>query len=221
MNGIKTKHLIIGILILVIGYYWAVAAYADYQNEKAYKEAIDLIAQGEYTTAVSQLIHIDNGHYKDTDALIQLCWAHREYDNKKYEQAYIYIKDYDEWSYKSLPSKEMERLKIKSFYQEVKDAYKHWYENGGKRLIEIREEQRIDKELKEQQKRKEEKDKEKTESSGSNNNYYRGNTYHSYQYSDPYDVYDYDDPEDFYYDNEDDFDGYEDAEDYWENTRNK
>ena len=67
----------------------------------------------------------------------------------------------------------------------------------------------------------EEKDKEKTESSGSNNNYYRGNTYHSYQYSDPYDVYDYDDPEDFYYDNEDDFDGYEDAEDYWENTRNK
>lgn len=140
MNGIKTKHLIIGILILVIGYYWAVAAYADYQNEKAYKEAIDLIAQGEYTTAVSQLIHIDNGHYKDTDALIQLCWAHREYDNKKYEQAYIYIKDYDEWSYKSLPSKEMERLKIKSFYQEVKDAYKHWYENGGKRLIEIREE---------------------------------------------------------------------------------
>lgn len=32
---------------------------------------------------------------------------------------------------------------------------------------------------------------------------------------DPYDVYDYWDPEDFYYDWEDDFDGYEDAEDYW------
>ena len=42
MNGIKTKHLIIEIVILVIGYYWAVAAYADYQNEKAYKEAIDV-----------------------------------------------------------------------------------------------------------------------------------------------------------------------------------
>ena len=33
--------------------------------------------------------------------------------------------------------------------------------------------------------------------------------------SDPYDVYDYYDPEDFYYDWEEDFDGYEDAEDYW------
>lgn len=32
---------------------------------------------------------------------------------------------------------------------------------------------------------------------------------------DPYDVYDYWDPEDFYYDWEEDFDGYEDAEDYW------
>ena len=37
--------------------------------------------------------------------------------------------------------------------------------------------------------------------------------------SDPYDVYDYDDPEDFYYDWMDDFDGYEDAEDYWEEAQ--
>ena len=45
---------------------------------------------------------------------------------------------------------------------------------------------------------------------------YRRNTYQpAYTYDDLYDVYDYDDPEDFYYDNKDDFDGYEDAEDYW------
>ena len=37
--------------------------------------------------------------------------------------------------------------------------------------------------------------------------------------SDPYDVYEYDDPEDFYYDWMDDFDGYEDAEDYWEEAQ--
>ena len=34
--------------------------------------------------------------------------------------------------------------------------------------------------------------------------------------SDPYDAKDYDDPEDFYYDHPDDFFGYEDAEDYWD-----
>ena len=37
--------------------------------------------------------------------------------------------------------------------------------------------------------------------------------------SDPYDVYSYDDPEDFYFDWEEDFDGYEDAEEYWEDSR--
>lgn len=34
----------------------------------------------------------------------------------------------------------------------------------------------------------------------------------------PYDVYDFDDPEDFYWYWEDDFDGFEDAEDYWESA---
>jgi len=36
--------------------------------------------------------------------------------------------------------------------------------------------------------------------------------------SDPYEVYSYDDPEDFYFDWEEDFDGYEDAEEYWEDA---
>ena len=35
------------------------------------------------------------------------------------------------------------------------------------------------------------------------------------QPDDPYGVYDYDDPEDFYFDNYDEFDGYEDAEDHY------
>ena len=37
---------------------------------------------------------------------------------------------------------------------------------------------------------------------------------------DPYDVYSYSDPEDFYFDWEEDFDGYEDAEEYWEDAWN-
>lgn len=36
---------------------------------------------------------------------------------------------------------------------------------------------------------------------------------------DMYDVYDYDDPEDFYYDHIDEFDGVQDAEDYWEEAQ--
>ncbi len=38
------------------------------------------------------------------------------------------------------------------------------------------------------------------------------------QKEDQYNVYDYDDPEEFYYDNYDDFDGYEDAETYWDDA---
>jgi len=54
-------------------------------------------------------------------------------------------------------------------------------------------------------------------SSSSNNEIEReadGNDYAD----DPYNVYDYDDPEEFYYDNCDDFDGYEDAEIYWDDA---
>ena len=36
---------------------------------------------------------------------------------------------------------------------------------------------------------------------------------------DPYNVQDYDDPEDFYYDWEEDFDGFEDAEQYWDDAQ--
>lgn len=35
---------------------------------------------------------------------------------------------------------------------------------------------------------------------------------------DPYDVYEYSDPEDFYYDNSEDFDGYDDAETYYDDA---
>ena len=38
---------------------------------------------------------------------------------------------------------------------------------------------------------------------------------------DRYNVYDYDNPEDFYEDNYDDFDGYDDAETYWEKARDE
>ena len=37
--------------------------------------------------------------------------------------------------------------------------------------------------------------------------------------SDPYNVYDYDDPEEFYFDWPEDFDGYEDAEQYWDDAQ--
>ena len=59
-------------------------------------------------------------------------------------------------------------------------------------------------------------------SSVTNNNTTSNNHQHSAPSStgknDPYDVYDYNDPEDFYYDWEEDFDGYEDAEEYWEDA---
>ena len=207
----KGRYVIIWILILLFGCSFGKWMYDEYEYEKEYKEAIELIVQGEYQAAFDQLEEIQNGDYKDASLLKELCNAHLYYEEGNYEYASW---RFPEDEYKYLLPKQREQLQIDSFREQVETAYDRWYEAEKKRIEKERE-------LKEEREyRQYLQEKEAQENSKSNNSTgtytYNRKKYRSKYYDDPYDVYEYNDPEDFYYDNEDDFDGAEDAEDYWD-----
>ena len=63
------------------------------KTERTYRKAEKALVKGYYSTAICELIKIEDENYKDSEALMNLCYAYADYEAGRPVSAYSYLKD--------------------------------------------------------------------------------------------------------------------------------
>lgn len=114
----KVRWIVAGVFCSVILAVIMIAVFRTSKTASVYHDAEELIAAGEYDEAKTLLESIRDKGYHDTESLIQLCTAHRQYDAGRAIDAYYTLKDV-RFSYIT-----QEQLsEINSFQQKLQSEY--------------------------------------------------------------------------------------------------
>lgn len=179
----------------------------QYKVKSIYNKAEQLMINNDYSNAADLLYEIIDEGYRDTYDYLTICNSHIAYESNNFLRAYVYIKHSNILI--NIHNEQI-RTEYEAYKEKVYEAYHEWSEMNA----EQEREKQLYNELKES---REQRKKENTNkrSSKFSKKYHDTDKHDSYDRYDPYNAYEYSDPEDFYYDNEEDFLDYVDAEDYW------
>lgn len=114
----KVRWIVAGVFGAVILAVIMIAVFRTNKTASVYHDAEDLIAAGEYDEAKTLLESIRDKGYHDTEALIQLCTAHHQYDTGRNIDAYYTLKN-ARFSYIS----QEQRSEINAFRQTLQGEY--------------------------------------------------------------------------------------------------
>lgn len=114
----KVRWIVAGVFGAVILAVIMIAVFRTNKTASVYHDAEDLIAAGEYDEAKTLLESIRDKDYHDTEALIQLCTAHHQYDTGRNIDAYYTLKN-ARFSYIS----QEQRNGINAFRQVLQSEY--------------------------------------------------------------------------------------------------
>lgn len=114
----RARWIVVGVFGVIIVALILIAASRTSKTASVYHDAEELIAAGEYDEAKTLLESIRDKGYHDTESLIQLCTAHRQYDAGRAIDAYYTLKDV-RFSYIT----QEQRSEINSFQQKLQSEY--------------------------------------------------------------------------------------------------